>query len=176
MNSIAEKTSGHVVAADGSLLIRPTTVIGADAAAIIRAYFTWAINHQLEPELFCGGCFTGLRSDKAIYNITDHEIEIVCVCSQRIHFGPSLPHTPIAPCVTSPADAGSVGVVLLSSDAALLLRHYKKVLIDLNLKEALRCNACYGLDQEDGCDASVTTQSIRLDCRCSTRRFSGLTV
>ena len=176
MNSIAEKTSGHIVAPDGTLVHRPTTILGADAAAIIRAYFTCAINHQLEPELFCGGCFTGLRSDKAIYNITDHEIEIVCACSQRVHFGQSLPHSAIAPCVTSQADAGSIGVVLLSADAALLLRHYKKVLIDLNLKEALRCNACYGLEQEDGCDASVLSQSIRIDCRCSTRRYAGVTI
>ena len=175
MNSIAEKTSGHIVAADGSLLIRPTTVIGADAAAIIRAYFTWAINHQLEPELFCGNCFTGLRSDKAIYNITDHEIEIVCACSQRVHFGASLPHAPIAPCVTSRADAGSVGVVLLSADAARLLRLYKKILLDLNLHEALRCNTCYDLDQADGCGGDVLSQSIRIYCRCSDRRFTGMT-
>ena len=175
MGIIAEKTQGHIVGSDGALIIRPTTIIDADGAALIRAYFEWAMKHQLEPELFCGNCFTGLRSDKAIFNITDQEIEIVCQCRQLVHFGASLPRAAMAPCVTSQADAGSVGVVILSADVALLLRHYKAVLLALNLKEALRCNACYSLEQEDGCDASVTSQSIRIDCRCSTRRYAGMT-
>jgi len=57
-----------------------------------------------------------------------------------------------------------------------LLRLYKKVLIDLNLKEALRCNACYSLDNQDGCGAQVLTNSIRIFCRCSNRTYQGMTI
>ena len=175
MISVNDKTSGHLVGPDGSLLYRPTTIIGADAAAIMRAYFFWAMSNQLEPELFCGACFDGLRENKAQYNITEQEIEIVCKCQMRVCLGASLPMTPVSPSMTAPANATGIVPVVLSEAAARLLRLYKKVLIDLNLKEALRCNVCYEVG-EDGCAASVTSQSIRIDCRCSERRYAGLTI
>ena len=175
MLSLNDKTTGHIVKADGSLATVPTTLIGADTAAIIRAYFYWAMTHQLEPELLCGNCFDHTRDSKAKYNITDAEIQIVCGCQIRAFFGHSLPPARVAASTTIPND-GKIGQVLLSADAASLLRLYKKVLIELNLKEALRCNACYALSQSDGCAAQVTANAIQILCRCSDRRYAGMTI
>ena len=176
MLGLNDKTTGYIVKPDGTLATVPTILLSADTAAIMRAYFFWAMSNQLEPELFCGDCADGSREKKAQYNITETEIEIVCDCSQRVFFGASLPPAPVVASTTLPANDTGVGQVLLSEDAARLLRLYKKVLIDLNLKEALRCNACYGLEQEDGCNAQVLSQSIRIHCRCSDRRYAGLTI
>lgn len=175
MIGVNDKTTGHIVKPDGSLAILPTTLLGADTAAILRAYFTWTLANQLEPELYCASCYNGSREDKAIYNIDDAQIQIICRCQQRVFFGHSLPPAPVAASTTIPNDGG-VGEVQLSEDAARLLRLYKKVLIDLGLKEAVRCNACYALNSEDGCNAQVLTNSIRIFCRCSNRTFQGMTI
>src|SRR3990167_2081782 len=175
MIRLTDTTTGHIVKADGSLATMPTTLMGADTAAIMRAYFQWALTNQLEPELYCGNCFNGSRDDKAIYNITEADIQIICRCQIRAFFGHSLPPAPVTASTTVLHD-GEIGQVLLSDSAARLLRLYKKVLIDLNLKEALRCNACYSLDNQDGCGAQVLTNSIRIFCRCSNRTYQGMTI
>ena len=172
-----DRTSGHLVGPDGTPLYRPTTLIGADAAAIIRGYFLWAMKNQLEPELVCASCFDFTRQSKATYNIDKDQIAIICQCQLRFFQGQTLPPEPVASSVTVKAtdDAGA-GEMRLSLGAAWLLRQYKKVLLDLGLKEMLRCNACYANGQEDGCEAQVTSQSIRIRCRCSNRIYTGMTV
>lgn len=177
MLGVNDRTSGHIVAPDGSLVSRPTTLIDVETAGILRAYFTWAMKHSLEPELFCKSCWDGTRADKAIYNIDDEQIAIICKCQQRVFLGATMPRAACAPSVTVVNDTAGVGTVLLSADAARLLRlHDKHVLTGLALREALRCNACYDLDNPDGCDAQVLSQSIRIACRCSTRTYQGMSL
>jgi len=176
MIGVNDKTAGHLVGPDGSLVTLPTTLMGADTAQIMRAYFVWAMSNQLEPELFCSDCYDRTRGSKAIYNITEAEIQIVCDCQLRAFFGHTLPPNPVAASQTQVCEGEGSASVLLSEEAARLLRLYKKVLIDLGLKEALRCNACYELKQSDGCMAQVTTNSIRILCRCSNRSFVGMTI
>lgn len=178
MSNLANRTAGHLVAPDGSLLQRPTTLIGADTAAIIRAYFAWAMQNQLEPELVCGACFDHSRESKAIFTITDQQVVIVCECSIRYFEGATLPPAKLAPSMSVPEDAQGAILVQLSPDQALLLRTYKKVLTELNLKEMLRCNACYTLHgpSYDGCAARVTASLIEIRCRCSHRIFRGMSV
>jgi hypothetical protein len=173
-----EQTVGTIVGPDGVPLYRPTTLIGAQSASILRAYFYWAMKNHLEPELFCGNCWDRSRASKAQYNINEQEIEIVCGCALRVFFGGTLPPDPVAASQTQPVtdDTSGVGQVLLSEDAARLLRLYKKVLVELNLKEALRCNACYELEYPDGCNAHVGANSIQIVCRCSDRRYTGMTI
>lgn len=177
MSAALDRTVGRLVAPDGSVASRPTTLMSADAAAIIRAYFTWAMKNQLEPELFCATCYDFSRSLKATYNIDEQQIAIVCQCQLRFFQGATLPPEPVAASlVAKPMENADVGEVRLSTGAAYVLRQYKKVLLDLGLKEALRCNACYSNGQSDGCEAQVLSQSIHISCRCSHRVYVGLTI
>lgn len=178
MSTLTDRTTGHLVAADGSLLDRPTVLMGAETASIIRAYFTWAMQNQLEPELVCGACFDHSRESKAVFTITDEQVVICCDCSIRYFEGSTLPPEKLAPSMSVPEDAEGALLVQLSPDQALLLRTYKKVLMDLNLKEMLRCNSCYTLHgpSYDGCAARVTANLIEIRCRCSHRIYRGMSV
>lgn len=173
--ALLNRTTGSILGPDGAPALRPTTILSADAAAILRAYFCWLIKNQLEPELVCATCFNGTRESKAQYQVNEQQIVIICQCHIRFFEGASLPPDPVGESLTTITNDG-IGQILLSEGAARLLRLYKRVLVELGLKEMLRCNACYGLDQEDGCEASVTAQSIRIRCRCSNRTYRGMTV
>ncbi len=157
----------------------PTKLFSADAAFLLRSYFAWAMKNQLEPELYCASCFNGSRDDKAIYNITDLDLQIVCNCQIRAFFGISAKPSPVAASTMLPvSDGETVGRVQLSDDAARLLRQWKKVLLQYGLKEALRCNACFDLREADldGCRAQVLDSSIVIECRCSVRTHNGMTI
>ncbi len=173
---LIDRTAGELVTPTGERLSMPASILSADAAAILRNYFYWALSQQLEPELFCATCYDGTRQSKAQYHITEHEIEIICGCQIRFFQGPWVKPEPFRSVpLAKRSDTIGPALVMLSTDAARLLRQYKKVLSDLGLKEALRCNACYALNQDDGCEAQVLSQSIRIRCRCSNRTHHGMT-
>lgn len=172
---LIDQTSGELVGPDGQRLNLPASILSADAAKILRDYMFWALTQQLEPELFCATCYDGSRESKALYNITAGEIEIICRCRILFFQGPWEKPTFAAPARLQSDGIGAIPVSI-GTDAAILLRQYKKALADLGLKEALRCNACYALNQDDGCEAQVLTQSIRIRCRCSNRTHAGMTI
>ena len=177
MSALASQTAGHLVAPDGSLVERPTTILDADAAKILRNYFYWAQSHGLQPELICNTCDDHTRDSKAIYNISEQEVVIICQCGIRYFKGEWIKPAPMKESKSAPTDATGPIHVPLSTQAALLLRRYKKhVLQSLGLKEAVRCNVCYELNQPDGCEAQVTASSIRIRCRCSDRTYQGMTI
>lgn len=64
---------------------------------------------------------------------------------------------------------------VLSDADATLLRAYKKLLMKLNLREALYCNDCWSGDREDGCKAYVQDGQIGILCRCKQRIHLGQT-
>lgn len=171
-----EQTIGHVVQDDGSLKAMPATIINAEDAAIIRNAFQWYLRNHLEPELLCAACFDFSRDSKAEYRIDEHELQIICSCAIRFHKGAWM--KPIAPALSKSAPTDTTGPILmrLSEDAASLLRAYKKVLLSLRLKQAVRCNACYELGQEDGCTAQTTDNHIVIRCRCTSRTYWGSSV
>lgn len=172
-----EHVAGRIVTEDGTILDRPATVLDTETAKILRDYFYWALTHQLEPELFCATCYDGTRESRAQYQINEQQIVIVCRCRQLFHQGIWAKPTACAPSVSVPDDTAGPLNVLLSDDAARLLRLYKKVLTMLGLKEALRCNACYNLDLRDGLEAAqVLDNSITLKCQCSNRTYLGMTI
>lgn len=172
---ITEHTQGHLVLADGTLVERPTRILDLDSATALRAYFLWAMKGQLEPELVCGDCFDHTRASKATYEITDEQIVIACGCSLRFYQGTTVLPL-IHPDRTIPDDGVAIPRVLLSEASAKILRAYKRLVLErLNLKEALRCNACFALGYPDGCRAQVLTNAIHITCRCSDRRDTGST-
>lgn len=176
--ALIDRVPGQVVTADGTQ-DRPATILTAEAALILRNYFYWALTQQLEPELFCAACYDGTRQSRAQHDIGADKIAIVCGCQIRFFQGAAWTK-PAAPCapstVASRGESAEALHVRLSADAAALLRQWKRVMIDLGLREAVRCNACFALDQPDGCDAQVLTSSIRIRCRCSDRTFQGMSV
>lgn len=174
---ITEHTTGQLVTPDGALLSRPTRVLTANEAGTLRQYFRWALQAQLEPELLCGQCFDHSRDTKATYEITDNQITIICGCQIRFSHGVT-PGLSLLACTPSPvlSDEAGPAVMTLSRAVAVLLREYKTaILVGLDLREALRCNACFELGMSDGCEAQVTSKSVRIRCRCTTRTFVGST-
>lgn len=177
MTTLAQKTTGHLIGPGGAIIEQPTTILDADTAKLIRDYFYWTLTHGLQPELFCNTCTDHTRDAKAIYNISEHEIEIICRCGIRYFKGEWIKPLPMAATMKAQTtDTTGPIHVALSGDEALLLRRYKKVLLELGLKEALRCNTCYKLNLPDGCEAQVLTNSIRIRCRCSDRTYFGMTI
>lgn len=174
--TIADKSQGYIITPHGDQVEKPTTHLSAEAAKILRNYFHWIISQQLEPELYCAACWDGRRESKAQYFITDHEIAIICNCQLRYFAGEWVKPAAITPNVSIPDDTAGPSQARISIDGARLLRLWKKVLEGLGLKEALRCNACYALNTEDGCDAQVNDSSIRIRCRCSHRTYVGMTI
>lgn len=177
MTSILDRTHGQILDPAGTPTNLPAIIIGADAAAILRNYFHWVLQQQLEPELFCAHCYDGTRESKALYHITAEDIQIVCRCSIRFFKGTWLPPETIAASVSVADDTTGPAKVTFSAGAARLLRLYKRVLQDLGLKEALRCNICYKFDpSQDGCEAQVRAMNIRVLCRCADRTFTGMSL
>ena len=170
------RVEGQILAPDGTPGNCPATIIGADAAAILRNYFHWALTSQLEPELFCVSCYDHTRESRAVYEIDAQQIVIQCRCQIRYFKGGWLPPLPMVKGTSTIAAEGGDAQIALSADEASLLRLYKKVLKDYGLAEALRCNACFELSGLDGCHAQVTDQSIRIRCRCSNRTYQGMTI
>lgn len=174
MNSaLIDTTVGHLVDGDGSIVTRPGLLLSADAAGIIRAYFLWAMQNHLEPQLVCQSCDDHTRDSKIIYTIDEQQIVFVCQCAIRYFEGYTLPPPALAPSLSASVDVAGPAHMALSVDVARLLRQYKKVLLDTGLKEALHCNACFELGMADGCDASVTDSQIKIRCRCTNRTFVG---
>ena len=116
------------------------------------------------------------RDRRAIYNIAEEDLQIICAC-RMLYFMGETPYNALAPCWAGPETIRSDGTraLALSAEAVDRLRSYKEVLQALALKEALRCNRCFELNQSDGCEAHVLSTSIRIDCRCTERRHVGVT-
>lgn len=173
---LSNRVPGTVTDTEGQLRELPATILDTDAATILRNYFHWAMTNQLEPELFCKSCYDGTRGSRATYQITDGEIVIVCSCQIRYFKGAWTAPAALEASRSVATEGAEAMPVRLSADAARLLRLYKKVLDVLGLIEALRCNACFHLQREDGCEAQVGNNSIRIRCRCSDRTYFGMSV
>ena len=172
-----EKVQGTLVGVDGELLQRPTLVLSADEALLVRSYFKFMLGTlRLEPEFLCGTCFDGTRESAATYEVDDQQIVIVCNCSLRFHKGETPAEKYIVPAMfPTPAD-DVVGVqeVPLTLEVAQLFRAYKqKFLEKFNLKETLRCNLCWDFSQPDGCKVRVTDNLVEIECRCRHMTYVG---
>ena len=156
--------------------VRPTTLLSPNRATIIRAYFAFALRAGLEPELICTLCDDGTRASRTVYNIAEDDLQIICAC-RMLYFVGETPYNALAACWAGPETVRQDGkrALTLSAEAVERLRAYKLVLQAHALKEALRCNRCFELNQSDGCEAHVLSTSIRIDCRCTERRHVGVT-
>lgn len=63
--------------------------------------------------------------------------------------------------------------VPISVEDHLLLLKYKRFLERQGLREALYCNTCWEGNREDGTRAAVTSSSVLIECRCTTRSRAG---
>lgn len=64
----------------------------------------------------------------------------------------------------------------LSQHDAEMLRSYKKMFLQRHgYRERLWCQACGEAGLSEGVRASVTEQRISMACRCTSRRYEGMT-
>lgn len=173
---ITEHTTGQLVMPDGTIHTLPTRLLTPVQAKLLRMYLSWAMQCRLEPEFACRTCFDHSRESRAAYNVTDDQITIICECNIRFYQGLTPFTLPAVMGFSTPSEDDEPMGVDLSLQVAELLREYKvQILEALALQEMLRCNACFEARQPDGCDASVTSRSIRIRCRCTLRTFVGVT-
>ncbi len=69
----------------------------------------------------------------------------------------------------------SVPTIILTQEAAALLRLYKKFLEAHRLREALYCQECWDGQNPDGCEAYVTDHQILIRCRHRILFYQGAT-
>lgn len=174
--SLIETVTGTILDAHGQPALRPTTILSAAEAALLRSYFTFLMRAHYEPELVCGHCYDGTRESKATFHVTDQQIVIVCGCRMLFHDGVTAAEDLVVPRLpTAPSDGAANTVTPLTLDAVTLLRAYKAaILLKYHLKEMLRCNLCDGLDQHDGCRAHVTGRRVSIECRCRTLAWTNV--
>jgi hypothetical protein len=155
----------------------PTVLLTPHQARLVRAYTALLAQADLEQELFCGVCGHAARADMAEVVVTASRVAISCGC-RLFHFvGPS-PAEPVtfAAAALPPGAHRTLPCVILTDDAAQLLRDWRALLARLHFREGLRCGHCYTANRDDGTRASVTSRGITIDCRCRRRVHSGSTI
>lgn len=175
MKILADQTTGHVHAPDGTVRALPAAILSADEAKTIRTYAHWCEAMRLEPELFCLDCWDWVtRDDRMHVSIEPHVVTPLCSCRMLHAACDPLVPVSVPPPPTFKSESafwltGNAAEVDIGLEASTLLRTYKKLLIKHRLVEALRCGTCRTLNLRDGCRAVVTADLIRIECRCCKR-------
>jgi hypothetical protein len=82
-------TEGTIVNPDGSIASRPTLLLSAEDAKLLREYKKLLRKLNLREALYCNDCWDGTREDGCKAFVTDAQIGIFCRCKQRFHQGQS---------------------------------------------------------------------------------------
>jgi hypothetical protein len=82
-----DRTTGTVLDANGQPSARPTTILTADEAALLRAYKKFLQKHGIRDASYCASCFSGNRHDGMQVRVTDAEIIFICRCRMLYHLG-----------------------------------------------------------------------------------------
>jgi len=82
-------TAGSIVAPDGTVASRPTVMLTAEEAALLRQYKKFLAARGLREALYCNDCWSGDREDGCKAFVTDNQVGIFCRCRMRVHLGAS---------------------------------------------------------------------------------------
>lgn len=82
-----ERTIGTIVAPDGTVATRPTFMLTAKDAALLRAYKRFLQKYHLREALYCNDCFEGDLADGCQAFVTPMQIGILCRCTMRVFNG-----------------------------------------------------------------------------------------
>lgn len=78
---------GTIVTPDGSIANKPTIMLSAEDAALLRTYRKFLERHRLREALFCDDCWDGTREDGCKAFVQTGKIGILCRCKTRLYFG-----------------------------------------------------------------------------------------
>lgn len=85
----ANVTDGTILNADGSVANKPTQLLSAETARVLRAYKKFLAAHGLREALYCNECFSGNLSDGMRAHVTDSQIMFECRHRMLFHQGQS---------------------------------------------------------------------------------------
>ena len=80
-------TDALILAPDGSVATKPTTLLTQEEAELLRRYKKFLNAHHLREALYCNDCWDGDRSDGCQAYVTDSQIGIICRCRLRFFSG-----------------------------------------------------------------------------------------
>jgi hypothetical protein len=85
----ANVTVGAIVSPDGEVVSKPTVLLSADDAALLRQYKKFLMKHGIREAVFCNQCFSGNLSDGMRAHTTDGQIMWECRHRMLFHQGQS---------------------------------------------------------------------------------------
>jgi hypothetical protein len=71
-------TEGVILDANGEPSTRPTVLLTAEEAALLRLYKKFLHSHGLREMLHCNTCFSGDLHDGMRAQVTDNEVIFIC--------------------------------------------------------------------------------------------------
>jgi hypothetical protein len=80
-------TEGTILDANGSIVNKPTKLLSADDAKLLRAYKKFLMVHGLREAVYCNECFSGNLSDGMRAHVTDGQILFECRHRMLFHQG-----------------------------------------------------------------------------------------
>jgi hypothetical protein len=84
-----DTVTGTVLGPDGVPLLRPTTILTAEEAELLRQYKTLLLRHGMREALYCNTCFDGALHDGMKAFVRDSEIMIECRHRRLYYLGQS---------------------------------------------------------------------------------------
>lgn len=87
MSNLTDQTTGTIVAPDGSVATRPTTILSKDEAELLRKYKKFLHAHGIREAVYCSACWDGDRADGMRAFVRDHQILFECRCRMLFYDG-----------------------------------------------------------------------------------------
>jgi len=85
-----DMTTGLILTPDGQAASKPTIILSAEQARIMREYKKKVLGPLgLKEALYCDSCWEHDLSHGCNANVTDNQIAIVCRCQIRFFQGPT---------------------------------------------------------------------------------------
>ncbi len=75
---VNSRTEGVILDANGEPTTRPTVLLTAEDAALLRLYKKFLHAHGLREAVYCNTCYSGDLSDGMRAHVTDNEVMWVC--------------------------------------------------------------------------------------------------
>ncbi len=86
---VNRRTEGVILDASGEPSTRPTVLLTAEEAALLRLYKKFLHSHGLREAVYCNTCYSGDLSDGIRASVTDSEVVFVCRHRMLYHRGQS---------------------------------------------------------------------------------------
>jgi hypothetical protein len=89
MDEPVDVTEGVILDANGEPSTRPTVLLTAEEAALLRLYKKFLHAHGLRSATYCNTCYSGNLEDGMRVSVTDNEAVFICRHRMLYHRGQS---------------------------------------------------------------------------------------